>query len=84
MKRESINEAEAGLSQAGLLPFTDDMFSQWQLGFDETNDMYGTNIVVEPTSAWELLRKEIDLSLQEEETGSEEEVMEDDPEPEDE
>ena len=84
MKRESINEAEAGLSEASLLPFTDDMFAQWQLGFDEANAKYGTNIEVVPTSAWELLRKEIDLSLQEEETDSEEEVMEDDPEPEDE
>lgn len=60
MKRESINESEASMGELALLPLTDDMLKQRQIGIEQLNKLWGTNITVKFSSAWERLRNQID------------------------
>lgn len=86
MKREAINEAEAGMSEDILIPSVDEMLEQEQIGWDKVNKMFGTNVKVRLSSVWENVRKkreladeltesEIDKNLQ---SGSEEPQNEED------
>lgn len=61
MKRESINESEASMGDLALLPLADDMLKARQRGIKLLNELWGTNISVKFSSAWEKLRKEITL-----------------------
>lgn len=53
MKREAINEAEAGLNDDALLPFIDDMLRCRKEAIDKVNEKYGTDIQVSLFSSWE-------------------------------
>ena len=59
MKREAINEAEAGLNENALLPFIDDILETQTKAFEKVNNHYGTNITVRLGSAWEDVREKI-------------------------
>lgn len=54
MKRESINEAEAGLNEKALLPYVDIMLKQREENVKKINNMFGTSISVKLSSSWEL------------------------------
>lgn len=66
MKREAINSTEAQLGEDALLPFIDNMLKTRQIGIEKVNKMYGTNISVRLSSAWED-REEIASAKNEEE-----------------
>ena len=63
MKREAINQAEAGMNDDILKPLIDDMLEQRKLGLERINKMFGTNITVELDSAWKTRDIEEDLSI---------------------
>ena len=63
MKREAINEAEAGMNEDILYPTIDDMLNQRKIACDKINAMFGTNITVKLSSIWENLRRKEDLSV---------------------
>ena len=75
MKRESLNSTESQLNDDALMPFIDDMIANREEGLDQFNKMFGTNIKVKKSSAWEDNQQENDLSHDGEE-GKEEEKME--------
>lgn len=52
LKRERINVAEVEQSNSVLIPFVYDMLKCRQLYFDDVNRMFGTSIVVTPSSVW--------------------------------
>lgn len=52
MKREAIGKGEASLSQDSLLPLCDSMLECRIENVKKINEMYGTNIEVEYSSAW--------------------------------
>lgn len=58
MKREAINEAEAGMSDAILFPLCDLMLQERKDALEKVNKMFGTDITVEFDSSWKMLRKE--------------------------
>ena len=62
MKREAINEAEAGMSEDILIPSVDEMLEQEQIGWDKVNKMFGTNVKVKLSSVWENVRKKRELA----------------------
>lgn len=64
MKREAINEAEAGMSEDILIPAVDEMLEQEQIGWDKVNKMYGTNVKVKLSSVWENVRKKRELATE--------------------
>lgn len=53
MKRESINSVESQLDTDALLPLIDDMLKCRKEFCEEVNEMFGTNITVRLSSAWE-------------------------------
>lgn len=64
MKREAINEAEAGMNEDILYPTIDDMLNQRKIAVDKINAMFGTKISVRLSSIWETLRKKEELSVE--------------------
>lgn len=62
MKRESLNSTESQLNDDALMPFIDDMIKNREEGLDQFNKMFGTNIKVKKSSAWEDNQQENDLS----------------------
>lgn len=52
MKRESLNSAESQLNNDALTPLIDDMLNSRKRGADKINELYGTEITVEFSSAW--------------------------------
>ena len=52
MKRESLNSAESQLNNDALTPLIDDMLACRQRGAEAINDLFGTDISVEFSSAW--------------------------------
>ena len=62
MKRESLNTTESQLNDDALMPFIDDMIANREEGLDQFNKMFGTNIKVKKSSAWEDNQQENDLS----------------------
>ena len=64
MKREAINEAEAGMSEDILVPYVDEMLEQEQIGWDKANKMFGTQVKVKLGSVWENVRKKRELSTE--------------------
>ena len=53
MKREAINGEEVGMNEQALLPLIDNMLLERQQACEKINAMFGTNIKVSLTSAWE-------------------------------
>jgi len=60
MKREAINSDEAQLNDDMLLPLVDDMYQNRVEFFDKVNEMFGTDIRVKFSSAWEDNRIELE------------------------
>lgn len=58
MKRESINDSEAGMNEESLKPFIDDMLQNRKDALEKVNKQFGTNITVELSSSW-VRRKKI-------------------------
>lgn len=61
MKREAINEAEAGLNEDILYPTVDTMLECRKVALERVNKMFGTNIEVELDSIWLKNREQDDL-----------------------
>ena len=61
MKRESLNSAESQLNDDALYPLVDDMLKCREYGAKRINEMFGTNISVKLSSAWEDNQIELDL-----------------------
>ena len=59
MKRESLNAEEVALNEDALIPFIDDMLEERKLACEKINKMFGLNISVKLSSAWEKMRREI-------------------------
>lgn len=66
MKRERLNTAEVELDVDTLLPYVDDMLESRRDGIQKVNDMFGTNISVELSSAWGV-RHSVNMHLDESE-----------------
>lgn len=52
MKRESINDSEAGMNEESLKPFVDEMLKCRQDALEKINKQFGTNITVKFASSW--------------------------------
>lgn len=61
MKRESINSGESQLNNDALIPLVDDMLRSREEGLKRVNEMFGTNITVQLSSAWEDNQLELDV-----------------------
>lgn len=71
MKREAINESEAGMNENSLLPLIDDIYANLKAGIDQINERYGTNITIEYASAWEEVQENTDEEVMDDgETGA--------------
>lgn len=74
MKRESLNSSETGANRGILLPLIDDMMWERNHAIEKINLLFGTNINVKFSSAWEDIREEIKLEHEEMETETKDEV----------
>lgn len=61
MKREAINEAESSINENSLLPLCEVMLMVRKQDVEKINDMYGLDIQVDFSSAWEKMMEEIEL-----------------------
>ena len=52
MKREAINDSEAGMNEESLKPFIDDMLECRKEALEKINKQFGTNIKVRFASSW--------------------------------
>ena len=52
MKRESINDSEAGMNEESLKPFVDDMLQNRKDALEKVNKQFGINITVKLASSW--------------------------------
>lgn len=52
MKREAINDSEAGMNEESLKPFIDDMLECRKEALEKINKQFGTNIMVKFSSSW--------------------------------
>lgn len=59
MKREAINDAEAGMNEDALLPLIDDMLEKRREGLEQINKVFGLNITVDLSSSWKQKREQI-------------------------
>lgn len=78
MKREAINESESAMNEDALLPYIDDMLKARQKGVEEINKMFGTNISVRLSSAWQNVREKQDISTGEQEPTKQEQTTQED------
>ena len=78
-KREALSSEETSTDELTLLPFIDVMLEERQLGIDKVNKLFGTDIKVKKASSWEVLEKELENSIEDEEETKEdlEETKED-------
>ena len=65
MKREAINSTEGQLNEDGLVPLVADMLECRQIFASDINDMFGTNIGVELSGAWQARQKEFEATIEE-------------------
>lgn len=61
MKREAINEAESSINEDSLLPLCEVMLMVRKQDVEKVNEMYGLDIQVDFSSAWEKMMEEIEL-----------------------
>ena len=73
MKRESINSGESQLNNDALLPLIDDMLACRKAHAEKVNEMFGTSISVNFTSAWEDNIQEIEAEQENLENGGNDE-----------
>ena len=52
LKRTYVNEVEASMGDSILFPLVDEMLEQRRIGLKKVNEMFGTNITVDYSSAW--------------------------------
>ena len=78
MKRESINDSEAGMNEESLKPFIDDMLESRQEAIKRINEQFGTNISVKLSSSW--VRREKIVQDEEQEQPKQEEPKQEEPE----
>ena len=52
MKREALNVSETSMNDDILVPLVDNMLEMREIGVDNVNKMYGTNITVSYDSSW--------------------------------
>lgn len=87
MKRESLSAAELGLNNDIMLPMIDQMLLCRQQDLEKVNAMFGTDISVKLSSAWEDVQLESEYAIQEmksEAEGVQTSGLNDDSDPEDE
>ena len=65
MKREALSAAELGLNNDIMLPMIDQMLLCRQQDLEKVNAMYGTNISVKLSSAWEDVQLESEYAIKE-------------------
>lgn len=65
MKRESLSMAESQMNSDALLPLVDNMLESRQTGLDKVNSLFGTDIHVSLSSAWEDNQEQIDMQTEE-------------------
>ena len=65
MKREALSAAELGLNNDIMLPMIDQMLLCRQQDLEKVNAMYGTNISVKLSSAWEDVQLESEYAIEE-------------------
>lgn len=65
MKREALSAAELGLNNDIMLPMIDQMLICRQNDLEKVNSMYGTNISVKLSSAWEDVQQESKYAIEE-------------------
>lgn len=64
MKRENIGKSEATLmNEDVILPLIDQMLDCRKMAVDEINKMYGLEISVELSSAWQKIKDEVQMDL---------------------
>lgn len=78
MKRERLTADETSINENALLPLIDDMWHSRELAADRVNDLYGTNISVSLSGAWENVQSEADELLTEQEVKPDEKNLETD------
>ena len=85
MKRETLTDSENQMNKDALLPLIDDMLSCREEGVKDINNMFGTNITVSLSSAWEDNAQELEYEqeIMEKETEETEEKPEEEEEQED-
>lgn len=64
MKREAINSTEGELNEDGLLPLVADMLQCRKEFSEKINDMFGTDISVELSGAWEARQKQNEATIE--------------------
>lgn len=77
MKRESLNSTESQLNDDALMPFVDDMIKNREEGVEQFNEMFGTNIKIKKSSAWQDNQIENDISHGDDEPEKKEELDDD-------
>lgn len=63
MKREALSDDEVSVNDLSLTPLIENMLECRQDGLDRVNKMYGTNITVKLSGAWEDLQTDIENDL---------------------
>ena len=78
MKRESLNSNESQLNDDMLHPLIDDMLRMRREALEQVNEMFGTNITVDFSSAWKAneIENEAAIEAMEAEADTTEEVAE--------
>jgi len=82
MKREAINETESALNDDALLPLIEEMLEERQKGLERVNKLFGTNISVRLSSAWEKRQKVSEMETKAVEQAIEDPQPSEDPKPE--
>lgn len=59
MKREALGDSEVSQMDMAILPMVDDMLYNRQVAIDKINAMFGLNITVKLSSAWEDIHREV-------------------------
>lgn len=77
MKREALSDDEVSVNDLSLTPLVENMLETRQLAVERVNAMFGTDISVELSGAWEDLREDIDNDLESGEDPQPEEPQED-------
>lgn len=80
MKREAINSTEGELNEDGLLPLVADMLQCRKEFSEKINDMFGTDISVELSGAWEARQIQNEATIEQFENiaeGNDNEITED-------
>lgn len=60
MKRERLSDNEIALNIDAIFPFVDNMFNERKLACEAINEMFGTEIVVDYTSAWKTNHEQLE------------------------